>query len=165
MEEIWAKIYEFTDYSISTHGQVRNDKFKRLVKQSITNRGVVRVGLFHQGKQYTRSVKVLVADTFVARGKPNHDTAMQLDCDPFNCHVDNLVWRPRWFCWKYAVQMNKTVLRDTYHPIQCNETNTIYDNVVDAAMHNGLLISEILIQVGSRNGCFPLDLHFSWVRE
>jgi hypothetical protein len=164
MEETWAKIYDFTDYSVSTLGRIRNDRRDRLIRQSMSTRGVAKVGLYRDGIQYTRSVKVIVAETFVGGRTEKFDTAMLLDGDPFNNRVDNLVWRPRWFCWKYASQF---LLFDKYvdkGPISDRKTEEVYDNVVQAAMINGLLVREIMISLVNKTPVFPTWQVFDWVR-
>lgn len=164
MEEHWSKIYDFTDYSVSTLGRIRNDRREHLVKQSMNTRGVVRVGLYRDRVQHTRSVKVIVAETFVGGRTEKFDTAMLLDGDPYNNAAYNLVWRPRWFCWKYA---NQFVLFDKYvgkGPVYDRRTEETYDDVVIAAKVNGLLVKEIMISLVSKTPVFPTWQVFDWVR-
>jgi hypothetical protein len=161
-EETWAKIYDFTDYSVSTQGRIRNDKRERLVSQSMNSRGVVRVGLYRNGQQFTRSVKVIVAETFVGGRTEKFDTAMLLDGDPFNNRADNILWRPRWFCWKYASQFEIMEKYIGKGPIVDRKTEEIYIDVAAAAVMNGLLVKEVMMSLVSKTPVWPTYQVFDW---
>lgn len=165
MEEEWRKIYEFSDYSVSSLGRIRNDRRQRMVQQSLATGDVVKVGLVKGGKQFTRSVKVIVANVFVDGRSEKFDTPMLLDGNPRNMRADNMVWRPRWFAWKYASQF---LLMDKYvgkGPIKDRKTGEIYADVVEAAVANGLLFREILITLINKAPIFPTWQIFDWYRD
>lgn len=165
MEEEWAPINEFPNYSVSSYGRVRNDDRNKLVKISTTTQGAAKVGLVMGGKQYTRSVKVLVAEHFVKGYNENFDTPMQLDCNPLNNYATNIVWRPRWFAWKYARQFKDIDKYIDRGPVYNNTTGTVYKNIAEAGMRNGLLFYEIHFAIVNRTAVFPTWHVFDWVRD
>lgn len=155
MDEEWVEIRGFDNYYISNQGRVRNENRGRLVKMSLTGHGVVKVGLVREGTQYTRSVKVLVADAFVEGRSELFDTPMHLDSDQLNNTSDNLVWRPRWFAWKYTRQFTQA---DYYKPLGAildTDDKTVYEDVIKAAVKNGLLFYDIARSVLENERVFP----------
>ena len=94
----------FPNYEITNFGRVFNVKTGREMTLSPTMSGDLTVGLVRDGIQYRRSVKNLVARAFVPGETSIYDTPIQIDRDKYNLHVSNIVWRPRWFAIKYALQ-------------------------------------------------------------
>lgn len=165
MEE-WVRLDEFPTYKVSDFGNVLNDYTGRLVKKSLTKQGGVKVGLFHEGKQHTRSVSVLVAKIFV----PGHDeevftTPIHLDADQRNCEANNLLWRPRWFAYRYHQQFTE-LHRDrleTYSsmgPVFDLDNRTMYVSVLEAAQTNGLLMYEL--HMNANKWVVGEKSHFNW---
>lgn len=165
MTERWEKIFDFTDYSVSTYGRIRNDRRGTLVKQSINSRGVAKVGLYRDHIQHTRSVKVIVAETFVEGENEKFDTPVLLDGDPRNNRADNIVWRPRWFAWKYASQFELFEKYLDKGPIRDRKSGKVYKNVVDACIENGILVREVMITLVNKTPVFPTWQVFDWARE
>lgn len=154
MQERWSMISEFPTYSVSNYGQVRNMETHRVIRQSITTAGVAKIGLVVGGKQYTRSVALLVAEAFVLGRTETFDTPVHIDGCSSNNRKDNLVWRPRWFACKYAKQFDDT----THHnrgPIIDLTTRVWYDTVLDASMANVLLIKDIMRSIMTKEECWP----------
>jgi hypothetical protein len=87
----WKKIDDFDNYSISSEGQVRNDKFDRILKQTLNHKGYYRVGLCENGKQKQYSVHRLVAIAFVPL-EDGCDFVDHHDGEPTNNSVENLRW-------------------------------------------------------------------------
>ncbi len=90
MEE-WKIITDYPMYSVSSHGNVKNnktDKFRSLSKNST---GYLNVGLFKNKKQSLFKVHRLVAIAFIPNpeGKPCVDHIN-------NCKTDNNVSNLRW---------------------------------------------------------------------
>lgn len=104
MDEDWVLLGEFPTYIISTHGRVMNESTRRIIEPSYTSQGALKVTLTKGGQKYTRSLKVLVATAFVDGESEKFDTPIQLDGNQDNVRADNLMWRPRWFAWKYTRQ-------------------------------------------------------------
>ena len=161
-EELWEFIPDFSNYMVSSFGRIRNIKHERLVKLSRTNRGAVKVSLYDGKSRVTKSVKVLVADAFLNGRSENFDTAMHLDGDQTNNNVSNLVWRPRWFCWKYARQFSHINYFLKLGSVYEVKSNVVYDTIVDAGIKNGLLFDEINYGVINNVVVFPTWQLFEW---
>jgi hypothetical protein len=148
MEEEWITLLEFPLYEINNFGDIVNRRNGRRMATSTTKQGVVKVGLFRDGKQHTRSVAVLVANIFVYGYNDLFDTIIHLDGDLSNCIADNLMWRPRWFSYVYHRQFSaqKDICVDglgQMGPIYDKKTGTLYQNVLEVSTIHGLLVREI----------------------
>lgn len=156
MDEIWVVCDEFPEYSVSSLGRVSNTKRGKIVKQSITQQGAAKVNFFKDGRHHTRSVKVLVANAFVDGRTKTFDTPMHLDGNQANNEARNLVWRPRWFAWKYKRQLAHTkYFKNLTGPIKDIKTGLVYDSIVDAGLINGLLFNEIRRSLIDQTPVFP----------
>lgn len=142
-DEQWMGISEFPGYSVSNRGRVLNDATGFHVKPTKNTSGSTIIGLMKNATQHKRSLPLLVAQAFLSRPQSEvFDTAIHLDGDRSNCHIDNLMWRPLWFSRKYMRQF--TDGHTTYqYPIEDIEDGTRYDNSMHAAMTNGLLDIDI----------------------
>ena len=89
--EIWRKVSEFPNYSISNQGRVRHDKRNHIRKIFIDKDGYEIVALQKNGKPITRRVHKLVALAFVPNplNKPCVD---HIDTNKLNNNADNLRW-------------------------------------------------------------------------
>lgn len=161
MEERWSTIEEFPTYKVSNFGDVLNQSSGKLMKQSQTRTGLSKVGMVSGGVQYTRGVAVLVAEAFVFGRSDIFDTPIHLDGNQQNNRCDNLLWRPRWFAWKYARQFEDSPHNER-GPILDLATDLWYDTVLDAAMANGILVRDILKSVPTKIGTFPTFQIFSF---
>lgn len=155
MQEIWVEINDFPIYAISNLGRIINTEKGYPIRQSFNSSGIMRVGLVRDGVQYTRSVKVLVAEHFVKGYTGIFDTPIQLDGDPRNCRSDNLVYRPRWFAWKHTVQFRNISPAHYRGPVMDADTGDVYEHVVHAAMVNGLLFKDIWRSIHYGEPTFP----------
>ena len=91
MTEIWKAINGFDGYEVSNYGQVRVSKTGLVLKHNLSQRGHHAVGLFKDGKHYSRFVHKLVAEAFI----PNPKHLPQInhkDEDKGNNRVENLEW-------------------------------------------------------------------------
>lgn len=158
--EQWRAIDEFSDYSVSSEGRVRNDDTGRILVQRSNTTGVVYVGLQRNRKQFCRSVPLLVATEFVERpGNDMFDTPINLDGDKWNNRPENLMWRPRWFAIRYRQQFWKE--RRGYDvPIMDIATGEVYPTSWDAALKFGLLDREIALAIGNRTYVWPTYQRF-----
>jgi hypothetical protein len=130
---------------------------------SLNNRGIPTVGLYDGPKQYRRSVPVLVAEAWITNEYGDHfDTPIHLNGDRLDCHVDNLVWRPRWF----AIEFHKTIVEDQFpnwspdYSIELVDTHEIFAKPLPCAMKYGLLQMDILIGLLDQRPVFPGGLEF-----
>jgi len=165
MTVMWAEIADFPNYSVNKLGEVINHENGKLVRQSITHQGAVKVNLTKNGKQYTRSVKLLVATTFVKGMSDVFDTPIHLDNDQLNNNAKNLAWRPRWFAWKYTHQFQD--IPDTHFkgPILEITTGRIHKNVVEASVANGVLFKDVWKSIQQKEPAVPNGLEFDLVRH
>jgi hypothetical protein len=133
----------------------------RVLKESLTRSGLVKIGMVSGGVQHTRSVALLVATSFVIGRDEIFDTPIHLDGDPQNNHADNLVWRPRWFAWKYTRQFS-----DDKHqhrgPLLDITTGVWYLTMLEAATTHGLLMDDIWKSVIHKQKVFPTWQIFSF---
>jgi len=165
MKEEWRKTKGFDYYSVSTEGRVRNDFRRRMVKTSITRDGTAKVNLYQDGYCYTRSVKNLVATAWLPRRGDPFDTVMCLDLDQSNARLSNLVWRPRWFAWKYSNQIKEIELYITSGQVVERKTGIVYDNIVHASLANGLLFYEVGLALTNNLPVFPDWRMFDWYQK
>jgi hypothetical protein len=164
-EEISVPIPMFEKYHVTSHGRVLNSKTGRDMVFTPTQFGDMTVGLMRDGKQHRRSVKVLVAMMFVER--PEHeeevfDTPIQLDGNRENLRADNILWRPRWFAVRYAKQFQEPI--PSWHyvgPIYEVNSNWQYDTILEAAITNGQLCSDIHNSVLYDTPVFPHGSHYT----
>lgn len=165
MEETWFQIKDFPNYAVSSYGRICNEERGRIVKTSTTRQGGIKVGLTQGGRQYTRSVKVLVAEAFIKGRTHTFDTPMHLDGDQSNNHISNIVWRPRWFAWKYARQFEKIDDYIGLGPISDRKTGLLYSDIVEASLANGVLFYEVHLSLVNKMPVFPTWHIFDWVKE
>lgn len=156
----WRKIMEFPSYSVSDDGQVRNDREARLMSISSNTRGIATVGLAKQGKTCCRSLSVLVAEAFVTTARSlEFNTPIHLDGDKFNCHADNLAWRPRWFALEY-VQQFKTGPNGYSCEVQEIKTEEVFENSWCASVKYGLLEREVVYSILRQTYVIPTYQRF-----
>lgn len=88
---IWKQIEDFPNYSVSSDGQIRNDKTGKLRVLSLDHNGYVVCGLSRSGKRKECKVHRLVAYAFIdnPNNKPhiNHKNGIVTDNT-----VNNLEW-------------------------------------------------------------------------
>lgn len=165
MSEHWQVIEMFPEYSVSNFGNVRSNKSGRIMSTSPNQFGVVQVGLMRDGVQYHRSVPLLVAKAFLPIKPIPFDTPINLDGDRFNNHVDNLVWRPRWFAVKYNRQFRYPYHNRIDSPIVDKKTGEVSDSSIDCAIRYGLLEEEIVISILNRTYVWPTYQEFAVLQD
>ena len=141
MKEEWRIVKDYPNYSVSSLGRIRNDKFGRILKPS--KRGECRSYLFvalYNGGHSTRkdiSIHRLVADAFI----PNPDNLPEvnhIDKNGLNNAVDNLEW---------ASHTDNIIHRNSNHQfsitdVKCIkvirvEDRKVFNNIVEAAKECG----------------------------
>ena len=79
MVETYKKIERYEVYSVSDHGNVRNDKTRRILKGTVSDHGYLRVTFRKDNKNQNKRIHKLVADAFL----PNPENKKCID------HIDN----------------------------------------------------------------------------
>lgn len=154
--ERWLQIDEFPGYSVSNEGRVRNDVTGRIMVMVRNRGGVLMVGLFKDGVQYKRGIAKLVADRFLPHNTlESFNTPMHLDGDPSNCAVSNLVWRPRWYVYKYQQQFENYRQPYVDRKIMDAKSGELYANSWEAAIANGLREFEVAKSVYELTTAWP----------
>lgn len=91
MTKEWVTIKEFPKYEISKNGRVRNKETEHIKTPSRGGRGYPVVSLWHDKKQYLRTIHILLGRAFI----PNPDEKPQInhiDGNKENYALDNLEW-------------------------------------------------------------------------
>lgn len=158
--ENWKEIPSFPGYSVSDHGQIRNDRTDLILSLSENQQGLSMVGLVRDGKQFHRSVALLVVKAFVENTYEAFDTPINLDGNRGNNHVDNLVWRPRWFAVQYNRQFRVIGAYHINQPIRDVETGKVYPTSFLAATEHGLLEIDIVLSIANNTVVWPTHQRF-----
>lgn len=145
MEEVWKPIPGFPNYQISNLGRIYNQSQDMIMSSAPNNFGNHKISLYGiDGKRYTRSVAYFVAKAFVRPPTGLCTQVVVLDGDFNNLAAENLAWRPNWFAWRYTHQLK--VHQPIYHrnlPVMNVRSGTVYGNVVEAGIAEGLLFDDI----------------------
>ncbi len=92
MFETWKPIYDYENYTVSDHGNIKHTKTGRFLKPVKNNSGHYCVNLLDHGKQRSLAVYRLVALNFV--DKPFHNSRVHhIDEDLTNNRFTNLIWK------------------------------------------------------------------------
>lgn len=159
--ERWEPIDDFPGYSVSSYGSVRNDHTGRTMALTVNQQGIVMVGLTRDKDQFKRSVTLLVARTFLDDPvNINFDTPINLDGDRLNNHVDNLMWRPRWFAIRYHQQFHDPSRQGFTVPIVNTADGIVYPDAMTAAVEFGLLANDLTRSIVNRTYVFPTYQQF-----
>lgn len=158
----WRPIENFPGYQVSDAGEIWSDKTQQVISTSQNEAGVEKINLVRDGRIYTRSVRVLVAEAFLpkqealATSDEDLPTPINLDGDPRNNTLGNLAWRPRWFAWKYAHQFKETVPTEFIKtPVIDIEHGKAYDSVCDAGVKEGLIWEYIYNSILTGKPVYP----------
>lgn len=156
----WRRIVEFPGYLVSDTGLVMNEISGEIMTRNRNTRGIATVGLTRDRVQYKRSVSVLVADAFILTARSlEFNTPIHLDGDKFNCHVDNLAWRPRWFALEYSQQFKKGP-NGFACKIQEIRSEEIFENSWHASVKYGLLEREVVFSIMRQTYVIPTYQRF-----
>lgn len=142
--ERWLQIREFPRYSISDQGRARHDESDRIMAVMKNKGGVALVFLSRDGRQYSRGLARLVAEHFLPHNtNEQFDTPLHLDGDRMNNAVKNLVWRPRWYAFKYQQQFEEYRPPFVDCPLIETTTQMVFANSWDATTFLGVLERDI----------------------
>jgi len=162
-DEDWRPIEGFPGYSVNPLGQVRRDSSDRLLIPRINQYGVPYVGLMREWRQCNRSLPRLVARAFLSSPSDIFDTPIQLDGDPLNCRVDNLMWRPRWYAVHYKNQFKERYDNPIDAPVKAANEQEKFPNSFVAACRYGLLEREVVLSIANRTPAWPTYQYFELV--
>ena len=96
MECITKEIEGFPGYWVNSYGRVWSDKSKKWLVPWLNNKGYLIVGLWRDGKRFTKKLHRLIAEAFVLNDDPEHkDTVDHVDGDKTNNCAANLQWLSR----------------------------------------------------------------------
>lgn len=158
--ENWSQIERFPEYSVSDHGRVRTNKSGRILVLTENQFGLLQVGLMRDGEQRHRSVPLLVAKAFIPEPPGPFDTPINLDGDRHNNHIDNLVWRPRWFAIRYNQQFRYPYENSIFAPVEDLKTGEISENSFECAKRYGLLEQDLVLSILNRTYVWPTYQEF-----
>lgn len=155
MGKVWSKIPD-SHYSVSSHGEVRNDLTGQIKTPHPNNKGYYDVHLYDNSKRTIRRIHRLVAEAFIPNqeGKPciNH-----IDGDKLNNNVDNLEWVTHSENMKHAFGTGLAKPHPSYgmrgrknpnggskgKPIVCVTTNEEFSSTKQASEFFGITQSSI----------------------
>lgn len=158
-------IKEFPDYGVAKNGSVYNIANQKVRRVSYTREGAVKITLFRDQKPHTRSLTKIVADTWLYNDFDPEifDTAIHLDNDLSNNHVDNLVWRPRWFAVKYQKQYWNEEYRYSKVRVQDVKSVKIYQTMMEACQTHGYLYIDVLRSCTKGDEVYPTWRQFRFL--
>jgi NUMOD4 motif len=152
----WVPIDGYPLYSVDSLGQVRNDRTNRILRPKINQFGVVNIGLMGEdGVQHHRSLALLVARTFIPQELEAFDTPINLDGNRWNCAVDNLMWRPRWFAIQYHRQFKERYYEPIPVPIRNLADNQVFPDSMAVCITFGLLEKDLVRSIEMRTYVWP----------
>lgn len=165
MTVAWREIARSPQYEVSDQGEIRNRRTGRTLNPSKNKPGHLKVNLpTEEGKIKTRQVNHIVAEAFLP--EPHRDdfiSLIHLDGDKSNCKASNLQWRPRYFAIRYHLQFDTPLWKDSHIRVIDSKTGQIYDRAQDAAVENGLVLSEILLTAHACTFIWPTYQQFRFV--
>ena len=159
----WRPVEGFPGYSVNSLGQVSRDSTGRLLVPRMNQYGVLYVGLMREWQQCIRSLPRMVAKAFLPPPSDIFDTPIQLDGDPTNCRVENLMWRPRWYAILYKQQFRDRYDHPLDVPIKCISDGEKFSNSLEAACRYGLLEREVVLSVLNKTPAWPTYQYFELV--
>lgn len=153
----------FSNYQVSTCGEVYSKNSKKLLKPYKNNKGYFCVDLSKSKKQ--RCIKLvhrLVAETFIPNPE-NKPTVNHINCDKTDNRVENLEWCTHQENTTHACLNGLVFISDKARKarakkyskkVLCKETGKIYNSISEASVLNGLGYSHISQCVnGKRKTC------------
>jgi NUMOD4 motif len=164
-EEVWVPVKGYPDYQISNFGRIYNRRTGREVSVSPTFSGHLKVNLFTgPGERSSRSVARLVAEAFIRPPNKLCDSVIVLNGNLSDVRAKNLMWRPRWYVWKYSRQLKEDQPEQYQNlPIRNLLTGDKYLSIIEAGMNEGLLFADIWRSATTGNFVFPYSVAFEFI--
>jgi hypothetical protein len=155
MDERWVEIPEFPDYLVSDHGSVWSSRRRILMRLSVNQLGIEKVTFNVQNEVCTRSVAVLVAESFLEAPRSPSEVPIHLDGHQTHNHYLNLAWRPRWFAWRYTHQFNAPIPPEFQIPVWNLYTEIEYPSTMLAGIADGVLWDQVYRSILSGRQVYP----------
>lgn len=121
----WVKIRDFTNYSVSEYGDVRNDETGRILSKPITEKGYVRYHLSENGKGYCIRAQRLVAKHFLNKVEGKEEVN-HIDENKQNNHFSNLEWCTTKENINHGTRTERTSKEVAQYDFQGNLLNIFY---------------------------------------
>ena len=97
-----------------------------------------------------------MAKAFLPPPSDVFDTPINLDGNRFNCAVDNLMCRPRWFAVRYNQQFTHGRYdRPLGRPVTAIETGEVFPDSFLAACRYGLLERDLVLSIEHNTVTWP----------
>ena len=124
--EIFKEIKEFEDYEVSNEGNVRSLKRNIILKPIIT-KCYYKVGLYKDGKPYSKKIHRLVAEAFIPNPnnykEVNHKNELKTDN-----RAENLEWCNREYTINYGSRTEKCSEKQSKLVVAIDdEDNVVYE--------------------------------------
>ena len=174
LKETWKVINGFPNYEVSTYGNVRNIKTKKILKPYVRNQkiGYLAVRLFNNGKDYQLYVHVLVTKAFLPDTGRNPDGTIMVGHHQVN-HRDenkknNNLLNLEWCDSRYNNYYSDT-FRKLQKKVQCIETGEVYESTYDAERKLNLRKDSVCNQINPKQKnqhCTLKDgtkIHFKYI--
>lgn len=145
----------FGGYHVTRDGRVVSLSTGKALILTPTQNGDLTVGLTKGGKQHRRSVKVLVAEAFVEGKDHLFDTPILLNGIKDDLRAENIMWRPRWFAWRYSHQFLDYFDWYFNHEVVEIHTDEVYEDILHASVFNGILCDDVLLSIHNDHRIFP----------
>lgn len=159
----WIPVQNFPGYSVNSLGQVRRDSSGRILSVRVTQYGTPYVSMMRDWGQHPRSLSLLVARAFMPEQSEAFDTPINLDGDRFNCRVENLMWRPRWFAIQYNRQFRVPYDRPIKAALKAVDTKEVFPDSLAAATRYGLLERDVVLSIEHHTLTWPTYQRFEIV--
>ena len=172
LKETWAKINGWPNYEVSTYGNVRNVKTRKMLKPFKAGNGYLQVELFNNGKSRYMKIHILVAKAFLPDTGRNPDGTIMIGHHQVNhrdeCKTNNNLLNLEWCDSKYNNYYSDT-FRKLQKKVQCIETGDIYESTYAAERALNLRKNSINKQINpkcSHKHCYLPDgtkIHFRYI--
>lgn len=165
-EPEWRLIDDFPGYAVSNDGRIFNSRTEQEMALSRTTHGHVKVALVNGYVRRTVSVAVLVASAFVEPPSEGCDQVVLLNGLQDDLRASNMVWRPKWFNWKYVRQLKNPLPRHFCNLAVANEVTQVrYNSIYDAGTSEGLLFDDIWRSTYAHVRVYPTRDTFTVIGE
>lgn len=162
VEERWEIIQGFSRYAVSTHGRIKivgHDQIRRI---NVNQRGMPMTFLIDDhGVRHTKLLPRLVAEHFIPQPDERFDTPINLNGDRSNCHVANLLWRPRPFAIRFNRQYNWDIFHGDETRLLLLDTEEEFESVRQPVRRFGLVCTDVWANARTRSPVWPTQQRYA----